>query len=265
MALLVLDRVAKSFRGKLLWRDVSGDVPLQARIGLIGGPVSGKTTLLRVIAGRETPDRGRVLRQPGLRVGWPTAAGFRRSEASLTVREFCLEAFTDLQTLELELARLEEDLVDPHRAAELLPRYGPLQERFERNGGYSYQARMDEVLEGLEFGPGQARVSDLAAEGRMKARLARCLLEDPDLLLLDQPAQAMGPGPMLWLAGWLREWPGAWVCAAPAGSALEEEIECVWRLRPDGFHSRAGVREMTKAAGGFVMELRHEPDPPRSL
>lgn len=237
MALITLDRVAQSFQGATLWQDVSAEVPHQARIGLVGEAAGGKTALLRVLAGREMPDRGRVLRARHLRVGWPTAAAFRRSEADLSVRQYCLEAFARLQAQERELIRLEQDLADPHRAADLLPRYGPLQEEFEGQGGYIFRARADRMLDGLGMLAEDAdrKLGELEIAERMKARLARVLLEDPDLLLLDGPGAALSSGQGEWLAGWLREWPGAWVIAAPFGPALSSEVEWVWKLGPPGF------------------------------
>ncbi|HEX9681137.1 MAG TPA: ATP-binding cassette domain-containing protein, partial [Anaerolineales bacterium] len=173
MALITFDRIAKSFRGKALWEDVSAEVPRQARIGLLGSAACGKTTLLRVLAGREMPERGRVLRARHLRVGWPTAAAFRGSEAGLTVHAYCLEAFARLQAQERELTRLEQDLADPHRAADLLPRYGPLQEEFEGQGGYQYRGRVDRMLDGLGLVASDAdrRLGDLQGPDRMRARL----------------------------------------------------------------------------------------------
>jgi ATPase subunit of ABC transporter with duplicated ATPase domains len=68
----------------------------------------------------------------------------------------------------------------------------------------------------------------------MRARLARVLLEDPDLLILDQPSRAMPADAGTWLAGWLREWPGAVVCATPAAAALEADLDSIWRLTSQG-------------------------------
>lgn len=237
MVLVTLHRIGMSFRGATLWEEVSAEVPHQARIGLVGGAACGQTPLLRVLAGREMPERGRVLRARHLRVGWPTAAAFRRSEARLSVRAYCLEAFARLQAQERELVRLEQDLADPHRAADLLPRYSLLQEEFEGQGGYVYRSRVDRMLEGLGLLASDAdrSLGDLEGPERMRARLARVLLEDPDLLLLDEPGRLLSPRQGEWLAGWLREWPGAWVMAAPFGPALGGEVEWLWRLGAPGF------------------------------
>ena len=266
MALITFDRIAKSFRGKALWEDVSAEVPRQARIGLLGSAACGKTTLLRVLAGREMPERGRVLRARHLRVGWPTAAAFRGSEAGLTVHAYCLEAFARLQAQERELTRLEQDLADPRRAADLLPRYGPLQEEFEGQGGYQYRGRVDQMLDrlGLLASAADRRLGDLQGPDRMRARLVRVLLEDPDLLLLDEPGRLLSAEQAEWLAGWLREWPGAWVIAAPFGPALGGDVECVWRLGAPGFEvdSTGG---MTAATLGRSLRWAAESTPLRRL
>ncbi|MGH2606555.1 MAG: hypothetical protein ACRDG5_08170, partial [Anaerolineales bacterium] len=150
---------------------------------------------------------------------------------------YCLEAFARLQAQERELTRLEQDLADPHRAADLLSRYGPLQEEFEGQGGYLYRGRVDRMLDGLGLLASDAdrRLGDLEGSDRMRARLARVLLEDPDLLLLDEPGRLLSAEQSAWLADWLREWPGAWLIAAPFGPALGGDVECVWKLGAPGF------------------------------
>lgn len=236
MNLLALQRISKAFGDRILWDALSAEVPHQARIALVGEAASGKTTLLRVLAGREAPDRGRIQRARNLRVGWPSAAAFRRGEGELSVRAYCLQTFARLQAQELALTRLEHELEDPHRTADLLPKFGSLQEDFEIQGGTTYRAHARKVLDGLGFRGALADrvLGELAAEGRMRARLARVLLEDPDLLILDEPSRAMPADTGAWLASWLREWPGAVVCATPAGAALEADLDSVWRLSPQG-------------------------------
>jgi ATP-binding cassette subfamily F protein 3 len=252
MNLLALERISKAFGDRVLWEAVSADVPHQARIALVGEPSSGVTTLLRVLAGREAPDRGRVQRARNLRVGWPSAAAFRRGEGDLTVRAYCLQTFARLQAQELTLTRLEQQLGDPHRTADLLPKYGSLQEDFETRGGMTYRGQARKVMDGLGFRAVMADLvlGELAAEGRLRARLARVLLEDPDLLILDQPARAMPADTGAWLAGWLREWPGAVVCATPAAAALEADLDTVWHL------TTQGVEVLARTPNGSPESLR---------
>lgn len=259
MNLLALENISKAFGDRVLWESVSADVPHQARIALVGEPSSGVTTLLRVLAGREAPERGRVQRARNLRVGWPSAAAFRRGEGELTVRAYCLQTFARLQAQELVLTRLEHDLGDPRRTADLLPKFGSLQEDFETQGGTTYRAQARVVLDGLGFrAPFADRVlGELAAEGRMRARLARVLLEDPGLLILDQPARSMPADTGVWLAGWLREWPGAVVCATPAPAALEADLDSVWQL------TSRGVEVLPRASNRSAESLRMSSMPNR--
>ncbi len=237
MSLITATDLCKSYGGQDIFEAVTVAIPHQARIALVGPNGIGKTTLLRLLAGLEAPDLGRVQRARGLRIGFlPQEVALEPVLMQASLWEACLGAFADLRQQESELARLEAEMADPRRTAEALARYGPLQEAFERAGGYAYSARIQQVLRGLGFAEADfpRALRQLSGGEQTRAVLARLLLEDPDLLLLDEPTNHLDVEAMEWLEGWLKEWPGALVVVSHDRYFLDEVVDTMWEVGRHG-------------------------------
>jgi len=245
MSLISASDLAKSYGAEDLFGRVSLAVPHQARIALVGPNGVGKTTLLRILVGLERPDRGLVQRARSLRIGYlPQEVDSRvfGASASQTLYELCLGAFAALREQEAELSRLEAEMETPQRAAAALARYGPLQESFERAGGYIYPARIRQVLTGLGFTPLEhpQPLARLSGGEQTRAHLARLLLEDPDLLVLDEPTNHLDLQAIEWLEGWLRDWPGAALIVSHDRFLLDQAVDVVWELTAEGVETYRG-------------------------
>ena len=209
MPLLTATNLAKAFGPVDIFTGISLSVPHQARVAIVGPNGIGKTTLLRILVGEDTPTEGRVSRARGLKLGYlPQEAAYNSSR---TLWNECLEAFTYLQTIEAELTRLEADMGDPQLAEAALDRYGAIQPEFERLGGYTYINRIQQVLTGLGFTVDEYSypLRQLSGGQRTRALLARLLLSNPDLLALDEPTNHLDIQAVEWLEGYLSQWEGA--------------------------------------------------------
>ena len=209
MSLITVAGVSKSFGAEDIFHDMSFSVAKGARFALVGPNGIGKTTLLRILVGVEEPSAGKVTRAKALRMGYlPQEADFQLDG---TVWDACISVFTDLIRRQEELERLEAEMADPGRREQALARYGPLQEDFERRGGYSYHVRINQVLTGLGFAPADFKLplDHLSGGQRTRAYLARLLLSNPDLLLLDEPTNHLDIAAVEWLEGTLSQWDGA--------------------------------------------------------
>ena len=203
MALIEVGSLTLRAGGKPLLSDVSFKVERGERWGMLGRNGSGKTTLFRAIHGDVDPAGGQVVRTAGLRLAWLDQ--HRDYGDDVTLWDVAAAPFAHLQRLEEALHRQAEALAhDASPAA--LDRYAKDQDRFDREGGYAWHARVDAVLHGLGFDPDAARVRrlrELSGGERGRLGLARQLVQPADLLLLDEPTNHLDLETTDWLSEYL--------------------------------------------------------------
>jgi ATP-binding cassette subfamily F protein 3 len=230
MSVLTASRLAKSYGALDVFENVSVEIPHGAKIALVGPNGAGKTTLLRLLVGRESPTQGTVTCMRGLRIG------FLPQEAQLpgerTLWDEMLTAFADLRALEGKLRALEAQMAN-RANDELMERYGELQARFEGQGGYDYELQIRLVLEGLGFdreADFKRPLAQLSGGQKTRALLARLLLERPDLLVLDEPANHLDLKALEWLEAFLVKWEGALLLVSHDRYFMDRVVNVVWEL-----------------------------------
>jgi ATP-binding cassette subfamily F protein 3 len=220
MPIVSVIQVGKAFGAERVFAGVSFQIDEQDRVGLVGPNGAGKSTLLNLLAGREEPDEGTIAINRNLRIGYLTQhIDFHPRN---TLREEMLTVFTEPQAWERELNELALQLEatstgdnnDIHE--DLLRRYDELQTRFEHAGGYTYEHRVSQVLDGLGFTREQQEspVMNLSGGQQTRAALGKLLLQEPDLLLLDEPTNHLDLVALEWLETYLAEWKHAMVVVA---------------------------------------------------
>jgi len=220
MPIVSIIQVGKSFGAERIFAGVTFQINEQDRIGLIGPNGAGKSTLLNILAGREEPDEGTIAIARNTRIGYLTQTTDFHPQNSL--REEMLTVFAEVQGWEHELSQLALDLATPEAQndsvlhEQLLSRYDELQTRLELVGGYTYENRIDQVLDGLGFTAEQqeAPVVYLSGGQQTRAALAKLLLQEPDLLLLDEPTNHLDLEALEWLETYLSSWKGAMIVVA---------------------------------------------------
>ena len=210
--MIQLDGISKRHGGQILFVEASAAVQRGERVGLVGPNGAGKSTLFRLLMREEEPDEGRIVVDRGAVLGhFSQDVGEMKGESVL---EATIAGAGPVSDAAHELHELERALADPARADEmekLVDRYGEAQVRFEALGGYSLEARAQEVLAGLGFAPEQVAGDVGALSGGWKTRvgLARILVMRPDALLLDEPTNHLDLESILWLEEWIRGFDGA--------------------------------------------------------
>jgi ATP-binding cassette subfamily F protein 3 len=181
------------------------------RLALVGPNGTGKSTALRLLAGDLQPDAGdvRVL-------GRQTVAYLRQSQefpGAGKLLDALLEPFADLQRLHDQLTGLEARMAAGDTAGDDVARYGELQERYQREGGYDLESRVRRLTADVGFTEsdlGRA-VETLSGGERGRLELAKVLVRQPDLLLLDEPTNHLDLAAIERLEAFLSEYPGAFV------------------------------------------------------
>ncbi len=232
MALLTAQNLARSFGPVDIFDRITLSIPHNARIAIVGTNGVGKTTLLRILAGEDEPSEGSVSRSKGLRVGYLPQVAVH--ETNGTLWSSCLVAFEELLAMGDELKQLELAMQDPHCDPDILRRYGNLQHRFDLMGGYTYTARIRQTLAGLGFEESDHHrpLEQLSGGQRTRARLARILLEDPDILFLDEPSNHLDINAVEWLEAYLRDWNGAVVIVSHDRYFLDQTARVIWEMTP---------------------------------
>ena len=199
MAVLIAADLGKDVAGAPLFRGVSFTLERRDRLTLAGRNGTGKTTLLRVLAGEATPDAGALTFAKGAR----TALHDQRPprEMGLTLREYVLSGAAELVVIEDELARLEGAMAGGAHDAATMEAYGAAQARLEHAGGYRWRDNALATLHGLGFRDGDLdRRLDTFSGGELtRGSLARAMAGDPDVLLLDEPTNHLDIDALEWL------------------------------------------------------------------
>ena len=220
MPIVSVIQLGKSYGAELVFAGVGFQIDEHDRIGLVGPNGAGKSTLLNLLAGREEPDAGTIAIARNTRIGYLTQTTNFQPQNSL--REEMLTVFAEVREWEHELSELAHQLGTPASQDEsvlheqLLTRYDELQTRFEHAGGYTYEHRIDQVLDGLGFTREQREtpVMQLSGGQQTRAALAKLLLQEPDLLLLDEPTNHLDLTALEWLETYLAGWKGAMIVVA---------------------------------------------------
>lgn len=211
MSVLTVENLCHSYKDERVLDRVSFAVNAGERVALVGRNGTGKTTLLRLIAGPEQPDGGRIRLLPGVRVGY--LAQESRFAPGQTLWEAIHGGFQRLERLRTRLAELERrmEAAREEEVEELLESYGRLQHEYEVAGGYDFDTRARAVLFGLGFRQEELSLEATVLSGgqQTRAQLARLLLEEPDLLLLDEPTNHLDLYATEWLEQFLLGWKGA--------------------------------------------------------
>jgi len=213
--MIQLNAAGKRYGHKLLFEAADLLITPRDRVGLVGANGTGKSTLLKILAGVETLDYGNVNVTKGISAGYLPQDGLTLS--GKTVFAECMSVFSRLSNMEKELEQLTASMAElDHTSAEygqVADRYHRIEHEFRTHDGYAIEAQVGTVLAGLGFRTEDwHRLTDEFSGGwQMRIALAKLLLQKPNLLLLDEPTNHLDLESRNWLEEYLSNYPYAFV------------------------------------------------------
>ena len=212
--MLNIHDLSVSFSGTFLFESVTFRLGAGDRIGLVGKNGAGKSTMLKILSRDVAPDSGSIATEKELKIG------FLRQDIDFvqgrSVLDEAYQAFEEIKDVEARLEAVNKQLsertdYESENYSDLIESLSDLTHRFEIIGGYSYVGETEKVLLGLGFKREDFNnLTDTFSGGwRMRIELTKLLLQNNDVLLLDEPTNHLDIESIIWLEGFLRNYPGA--------------------------------------------------------
>src|SRR5216684_4449834 len=210
-----LSGAGKRFGPKILFENLNWLITPKERAGLVGANGTGKSTLLKVLAGMESLDYGGITSMKGIRAGYLPQDGLTLSGRSVFAE--CMSVFAGLQDIEREMEELTHKMADLDPSGEeyhqVADRFHRIESEFRARDGYALEAQVGTVLAGLGFPSSDwnRRTEEFSGGWQMRIALAKLLLEKPNLLLLDEPTNHLDLEARNWLEEYLSAYPYAFI------------------------------------------------------
>src|ERR1700676_3181119 len=236
--MIQLSGAGKRYGHKLLFENADWLITPESRIGLVGANGTGKSTVMKILAGSESLDYGTISRAKGISTGYLPQDGLTMT--GRTIFAECLSVFAELDAIEKEMESLTRSLSElDHEGTEyanVADRYQKLEHEFVARDGYTLEAQVGQVLSGLGFHRDDwTRLTEEFSGGwQMRIALAKLLLEKPNLLLLDEPTNHLDLEARNWLEEYLSSYPNAFVLISHDRYFLDvtvKKIAHLWNKR----------------------------------
>ena len=194
---------------KVILKDIYLSFFYGAKIGIIGLNGAGKSTVMKIIAGIETPTRGEVVFAPGYSVGYLEQEP--QLDPSKTVLEVVQEGVQEVMDMLAEYNEIGLKFCEPMSDDEmnaLIERQGELTDAIEHAGGWDIDSKLERAMDALQCPDPEASVATLSGGERRRVALCRLLLREPDVLLLDEPTNHLDTESIQWLEAHLQQYKG---------------------------------------------------------
>lgn len=198
-----ISKVCKSFGFDLVLNNIDITVQKGEKVGLIGTNGSGKSTILKIIAGQESIDSGSLSIRNNISIGYLSQIP---EEKDIIVKDYINSAFKEIIELKEKLERYEDKLLTEDY--KVITKYMNLQEKFISLGGYEYETKIQKILPVFNITEEMLNRNFNTLSGGEKTiiSLIRLLLQEPDVLLLDEPTNHLDINKMIWLEKTLKNY-----------------------------------------------------------
>ncbi|MFL5321781.1 MAG: ABC-F family ATP-binding cassette domain-containing protein [Myxococcaceae bacterium] len=258
MSLVIVQHLSLSYGKKTLFDDDELTIGPTDRIGLVGANGTGKSTLMKILAGRLQPDSGTIQYMRRAKAGYLPQDIVQVPTGTLV--DSVMSAVPGREGLDGRIVATEEALSkgveDPDEQMELAQELADLHEERDHFEDHYGRHVAEKILNGLGFKPLQLEqpVASLSGGWRMRAALAGLLLQDPDLLLLDEPTNHLDLPTLSWFDAFLRRSKKAMVLISHDRDFLNRQIKRVVSLEVEGLRTYSGNYEQYKAQRALEVE-----------
>jgi len=231
MSLLTVENVTHGFGGRRILEDASFRLLKGEHIGLIGANGEGKSTFINIITGQLAPDEGRIEWSKRVTVGYLDQHSTLKK--GMAIRDALREAFQHMFDLEKEMLSLYDAMATAEdRLEEMMEDAGEIQHILEHSGFYTLDAKIEEIANGLGLGSiGLDKdVSDLSGGQRTKVLLTKLLLQDPSILILDEPTNYLDAEHIEWLKKYLQDYENSFILVSHDMEFLNSVINVIYHV-----------------------------------
>jgi ATP-binding cassette subfamily F protein 3 len=250
--MIQLSGAGKRYGHKLLFENADWLITPESRIGLVGANGTGKSTVMKILAGSESLDYGTISRAKGISTGYLPQDGLTLTGRPIFAE--CMSVFAELDAIEREMESLtrsmsELDHAGPEYSA-VADRYQRLEHEFVARDGYTLEAQVGQVLTGLGFHRDDwtRRTEEFSGGWQMRIALAKLLLQKPNLLLLDEPTNHLDLEARNWLEEYLTAYPYAFVLISHDRYFLDITVKRIVEIWNKQMHFYAGNYDQYLAA-----------------
>ena len=259
-----LQNVTFEFGARALFEDATWHIQPNERIGLIGYNGTGKSTLLKLLAGEYLPSKGTVERSRGTTIGYlhQDLLSFDTNESILQV---ALGAFEKILQLEKEIEELGRKLEKVSSSGgdleeAILHEYSDKLHELETLGGYTIHHKTEEILQGLGFANADLKrpYKEFSGGWRMRVLLAKMILQQPDLLLLDEPTNHLDLPSIEWLEKYLQHYQGSVVIVSHDKYFLNRMVTKIVEVYQQQLHIYNGNYDFYEKEKAIRIELQQK-------
>lgn len=230
-----MNDVSRSYGTKAVLKNISISYYYGAKIGVIGANGSGKSSLFKILAGRDTDFTGETILSPGYTIGYLEQEP--ELEAGKTVREIVREGVREVTGLLEEFDKVNEAFGDPDADFDkLAARQAEIQEKLDALDAWNLDNNLELAMDALRCPPPEQVVDVLSGGERRRVALCRLLLQKPDILLLDEPTNHLDAETVAWLEKHLHDYPGTVIAVTHDRYFLDDVAEWILELdRGEGY------------------------------
>lgn len=259
-----ISKVCKSFGFDLILNNIDITVQKGEKVGLIGTNGSGKSTILKIIAGQESIDSGSLSIRNNISIGYLSQIP---EEKDIIVKDYINSAFKEIIELKEKLERYEDKLLTEDY--KVITKYMNLQEKFISLGGYEYETKIQKILPVFNITEEilNRNFNTLSGGEKTIISLIRLLLQEPDVLLLDEPTNHLDINKMIWLEKTLKNYKGTIMLVSHDRYFMDNVINKVYLLTKRGIEVYHGNYSyyIKESENRLLLELKNYKDQQKQI